>query len=399
MAHGDNAPSIHPKLGILHKGSPPTKNAPGVKGVSSIPAKFETVLSVGPRERKGFGSERKRFIGAEQDTPPGPGSYDRGLTMGLAHGSMSRKGYGPMVSVGRRFRTERAYYTGPGPCEYASRGAHPSPSDFNRSPATSAFHSRGSTSAVPVDPGSESSPGPGSYNWNDTTRTGRSLDYLARHGATSAFRARPHQSMTSVNLDSPSPTAYTMADPWDPRSTRASLLRSGPSSRAGTSAFAGGPRSPAGATASLPALLYGADAPDAKPDPGPGPGSYELNHFDTIQAGLGKGFGRMSAPFHIPESVDRFGRLRRAPATPNSLPGHVRSPLPTPFDVPSSSSSSAPTSPTRMATASFKSLTAGHAEFSDLQTASRPAPGPAFYRPKAQPQRQSFHINARKRYH
>lgn len=98
------------------------------------------------------------------------------------------------------------------------------------------------------------------------------------------------------------------ADPWDPRSTRASLLRSGPSSRAGTSAFAGGPRSPAGATASLPALLYGADAPDAKPDPGPGPGSYELNHFDTIQAGLGKGFGRMSAPFHIPESVDRFGR-------------------------------------------------------------------------------------------
>lgn len=68
-----------------------------------------------PRERKGFGSERKRFIGAEQDTPPGPGSYDRGLTMGLAHGSMSRKGYGPMVSVGRRFRTERAYYTGGAP--------------------------------------------------------------------------------------------------------------------------------------------------------------------------------------------------------------------------------------------------------------------------------------------
>lgn len=71
-------------------------------------------------------------------------------------------------------------------------------------------HLQGSTSAVPVDPGSESSPGPGSYNQNDTTRTGRSLDYLAHHGAVSAFRARPHQTMTSGNLDSPSPTAYTM---------------------------------------------------------------------------------------------------------------------------------------------------------------------------------------------
>lgn len=119
---------------------------------------------------------------------------------------------------------------------------------------------------------------------------------------------------------STSQQAYTLpsnqADPWDPRATSASLLHSGSSSRAGTSAFVGGPRCspPVAAASSLPALLYGPEAPDAKPDPGPGPGSYELNRFHTIQAGLGRGSAGCPRP-----STHQSSSISSARESPSSL--------------------------------------------------------------------------------
>lgn len=52
--------------------------------------------------------------------------------------------------------------------------------------------------------------GPGAYSSECLTRTGKTLDYLSKPGATSAFKAGPHQLIMSGNLDAPPPTAYTM---------------------------------------------------------------------------------------------------------------------------------------------------------------------------------------------
>ncbi len=59
------------RKGQIHKGpvTAPLKSVPGYKPVSSIPAKFETILYTGAREKKGFAVESRRFGESDNDNP------------------------------------------------------------------------------------------------------------------------------------------------------------------------------------------------------------------------------------------------------------------------------------------------------------------------------------------
>ena len=83
-------------------------------------------------------------MAAEKDMP-GPGTYLMhacGPTLEYSHDSISKKGYGSMVSRTTRWRGVRPVYSGPGPGEYSARSALEVDQDkyFNRAAATSAFH-------------------------------------------------------------------------------------------------------------------------------------------------------------------------------------------------------------------------------------------------------------------
>lgn len=134
----------HQQQGRLHKGTAtaPMKSVAGFKPVNSIPSKFETVLFTGPREQKGFLSEAKRFNDGEHDLP-GPGSYGQPLerTLEYQHDSISKKGYGPMVSRSKRFST-KVYYTGPGPTDYRRRDAALQERSFSTAAVSAAFQAQ-----------------------------------------------------------------------------------------------------------------------------------------------------------------------------------------------------------------------------------------------------------------
>ena len=88
-------------------------------------------------------SESKRFGEAERDNP-GPGTYLADAcspSLEYKHDSISKKGYGSLVSKEKRWRRVRPVYTGPGPGDYALRPTLEAErdKDFNRAPATSAF--------------------------------------------------------------------------------------------------------------------------------------------------------------------------------------------------------------------------------------------------------------------
>jgi hypothetical protein len=111
----------------------------GSKPQATIPARFETILFSGPRERKGFSSEARRFNDPENDLP-GPGSYDARpapLTAVKAE-STGKKGYGPLVSSARRF-SDRHFYTGPGPGEHGAATGALQDHSFSRAPVGPAF--------------------------------------------------------------------------------------------------------------------------------------------------------------------------------------------------------------------------------------------------------------------
>ncbi len=118
----------------------------GAWALPSLTAPLSTRLPC--REKKGFGSESKRFGDSEKDVP-GPGKYlEQAPSLEYTHESISKKGYGPMTSSSRRWRGVRPVYSGPGPGEFSSRSALEVEQDkyFNRAPTTAAFH-------PPVRPG------------------------------------------------------------------------------------------------------------------------------------------------------------------------------------------------------------------------------------------------------
>ncbi len=102
----------------------------------TIPISLHTFGTLPRREKKGFGSEGRRF-GTDETDNPGPGQYSLPESSHRPIESTSKKGYGAMVSKAQRFK-HKARYTGPGPGTYVVASYLP---DYHiQIGATSSFH-------------------------------------------------------------------------------------------------------------------------------------------------------------------------------------------------------------------------------------------------------------------
>ncbi len=126
------------------------------------------------REKKGFGSESKRFGEAEKDNP-GPGQYmsthmaleynrdsigkkvwhclhalirEACMVMHVCSHERPMQGFGPMVSRDKRWRN-RIISAGPGPGEFEQRA--PRENNFNKAVTTSAFHLPETSTIKPME--------------------------------------------------------------------------------------------------------------------------------------------------------------------------------------------------------------------------------------------------------
>ncbi|GFR46463.1 hypothetical protein Agub_g8039 [Astrephomene gubernaculifera] len=382
------------RKGQLHKGpvTAPLKSVPGYKPVCSIPAKFETILYTGPREKKGFSAESRRFQEPENDLP-GPGSYNsQPLPLDQTRPeSIGKKGFGAMVSQTRRF-SHRICYTGPGPADYIKHKPAVDGKSFSKAAVTSAFQDKSASSLVPLDRGAPHL-GPGTYEGAGITRKGDRVDYTSRPGASSAFKATGgHELILAGNLEAPPPTSYDLGDPWDMTHP---LSRGG--SRMGTSSFSGNAGRYGGSVGSMAAtldsLLFGApSAAAAKPETGPGPGAYELQDFASIRAKLSREAHRPSPQFLTPENAAAQRRQSRQvlASTSEKVAHDYLEPTHAPLHS---------HSPPKGVSAPFRSRSAGHEEVIDQRSyaASANAPGPAYYQPPTV-LRKSFHRNNKKNY-
>ncbi|KAJ9532113.1 hypothetical protein QJQ45_003831 [Haematococcus lacustris] len=413
--------------------APTELQRPPLRAPSSIPAKFETLLFTGPREKKGFGSEGRRFQDSEGDTP-GPGTYQpcptsqkggaatQGPTFEFHHDSISKRGFGPMASKARsreslqpaissaaagtaastgagidactiaatgdaRFE-RKTKYTGPGPGQYKPRAPDLMGADkyFNQAGATASFHPHQYPPNATAAREEAGLPGPGAYNPSET-RTGQKVDLLAAPQThRSAFKAGGHKLAILGNLESPPPTKYQLGDPWE-----GGLGKNAASgSKAGTSSFAG--RSMTSLNA-IPTIMFLQDAAPgtgkAGTDSSPGPGSY-----DPGPAPLAKPSAlKPTAAFTAHDFIDRFGKsIQPLPEAPGpvdySMGGSTRS-------AEQHAGRQQLRSPGPGVGAPFKSLSRGHADY-DMKELAR-APGPAYYSPKTTlMDHQSHHIRSKK---
>ena len=157
---------------------------------ASIPSRFETVLHHGATENDGFGSAASRFRAYDNDTP-GPGKYLANSSSSTfvwnpeLKGSISKKGYGGLVSNTNRFSNramlEAATMPGPGGSSKV-RSTVFTRNDF----------ARGETSANFAQPkryrdepklDDDKMPGPGSYQV-------KALQQTAVAGCASGFRSK-----------------------------------------------------------------------------------------------------------------------------------------------------------------------------------------------------------------
>ncbi|XP_033120954.1 O(6)-methylguanine-induced apoptosis 2-like [Anneissia japonica] len=143
------------RSGKIHKGSGVTAAS------SSIPSKYQTIV-IPNHDRKGFGSQSKRFgHGRDINENPGPGSY-------VGHGqatsdksSYSKKGYG-VGFVSKTQRNVRHKGTpGPGAAAYSLPSLLSTRNDFNKTVTTSSFQKR---IAVPTEDKASSNPAPNKYD-------------------------------------------------------------------------------------------------------------------------------------------------------------------------------------------------------------------------------------------
>ncbi|GIL70734.1 hypothetical protein Vretimale_3833 [Volvox reticuliferus] len=378
--------------GHLHKGpvTAPLKSVPGYKPVSSIPAKFETILYTGPREKKGFSVESRRFVEPDNDHP-GPGSYNaQALQLDRPRPeSIGKKGLGPMASQSRRF-SDRVFYTGPGPTDYRKPGTAIEDKSFSKAAVTSAFQEKGTSSLVPLDRASHL--GPGTYEGAGITRKGAKVDYLSKPGATSAFKnSTGHELILLGNLEAPASTSYDLGDPWVQASSRGGGSVRGGTSSFGTGAGRGG-ASVGSMAATLDSLLFGTPSNAAgKPDTGPGPGSYELQDYSSIRAMLSRQANRPSPVFLTADSSPPKQQNRQVLVSAGDKVAHDYL---KPSHAPLHS-----LNPGKGVSAPFRSRSAGHEEVIDQHaySISSNAPGPAYYQPPTTI-RKSFHKNAKQQY-
>ncbi|KAG1666286.1 hypothetical protein FOA52_004767 [Chlamydomonas sp. UWO 241] len=357
-----------------------------VKPVASIPSKFETVLYTGPREKKGFLVEERRFGEADTEVP-GPGQYKYAPSPIFTKESIGTQGYGSLVSKTRR--GTRTRYTGPGPGMYEAPTLAERP-DFNRSNTTAPFHSP--VKPAKLDTGDDQLPGPGAYRAEGATRTGQKLNWDGGRAYASSFKGTPHALALSAGKDSPPPNRYEFLDPWAANSPLNTASSRTPS-RAGLSSFAG--RSVSSSLGHVDPTIYLLDPKDVasrKPDTGPGPGSYESGEYGSVKSTIAKAVGRTGANFKEREYTDRFG----APlAAVLHDPDEARAMLESKVITRSAGAPRRLGSPTKGVVSAFKSEMPSRSDYNAQDIVGR-CPGPAFYSPKPKPGRTSHHMNARK---
>eukprot|EP01028_Stygiella_incarcerata_P013256 TRINITY_DN81721_c0_g1_i3.p1 TRINITY_DN81721_c0_g1~~TRINITY_DN81721_c0_g1_i3.p1 ORF type:complete len:137 (+),score=27.71 TRINITY_DN81721_c0_g1_i3:150-560(+) len=89
----------------------------------SIPSKYETILNVGEREKRGFGSSSFRLVDARgNDEGPGPGAFhmEGSLREGFMDLTRSKRGTGGLASREKRwFNLPSSTFNPPGPGSYS----------------------------------------------------------------------------------------------------------------------------------------------------------------------------------------------------------------------------------------------------------------------------------------
>jgi hypothetical protein len=188
---------------------------------ASIPSRFETVLHHEATENDGFGSAATRFRHSTHDVP-GPGKYGKNSTKSTfiwnseLKGSLSKKGYGGLVSKTNRF-SDRAML---------EAATMPGPGGSNKRPPKSLIFtrndfSRGESSAnfaIPKRYRDEPAvdldkmPGPGHYKINP-------LQQMAVASCASGFRSKtrrfPRGDNLGVSGKIPGPGAHNVQEAMD----------------------------------------------------------------------------------------------------------------------------------------------------------------------------------------
>jgi hypothetical protein len=297
---------------------------------SSIPAKSEQVLSA--IERKGgFGSSTDRFINLiEVESAPGPGQYKEILSSGSP--SLSRKGYGGLISKSPRFKRFQYNTLAPGPGSYTQ-------TEIATSAISSVFckpvHNPASKPTLPI-------PAPGSYE----VQTPSKNIYIS-----SPFKSKTKRGQEVVSSSPP---------PWNYNIESSFITDNKPSP-----SF----RLPVQARR-YPINLYDPHAPVPMENT-PGPGDYHNTSLPPLSSKPNGSFTKTDP--------DRFGNPSKFRKNKETTPG------------PGSYYSYSLKEKVSVSGAVFMSESER-----EVIKQPKKQPGPAFYRPTAIPKKKSFHLNSSK---
>jgi len=374
------AEKYHAAQGKTASGAPPVK--PAVRQPPSIPSRFRVAVSVEPHERKGFGTQVKRFAGDSTlaGPVPGPGSYYKPRNHWIRDpstcGSVSKKGFGGgFISKTTRFtdRGELESALAPGPGAYDPLTAQPLFNPNNQAPTSSMFApAKKSRLEDALGPVGTVTPAPGEYR--PFHHEGRfSMRHKRRQMASfkSTSRSRQDTEPVSPGADENGPGTYEVGAASD------ALHRFGKNEE------------PNAAFKSQ--SLRGIDAEIRAKRAQPGPGTYEVDQADLLMRTDVSSRLRSSAAFQ--NNARRFGGPQSALAAgPADVPG------PGAYGV-SAVGSIANAGTSSLADGLRKKSGYGFGSGSKRNTVDikREAPGPAFYTPSAPPKK-SFLMNSKMRW-
>jgi len=386
--------------GTLKRGAPAAtlRENTGAKSTSSIPTKYETVLSTTPVEQDAFGTRTQRFSHAENDLP-GPGKYYKprkamfeydNSQSSQVHPSISKRGFGGFASRSNRL-PRPAVGSGPGPMAYNHMAIIQSKAprqEHNKAMTSSSFAQPLDNVGPPLMPlyVTDAGPGPGSY-----VGVSNAVSVAPASAAVSVFASTSDRLVTSKDARSasklPGPGQYASSRGVGDTTRRGNMAPA-------LKANAGGHKT---VSLAAPSVIYG----DVMPHITPGPGSYEVGSSFEGDVAFRSSVGTLLSPrsassMFAETSTDRFGRP--APSTPNSAAASASRvympPGPGQYEVLVHTSAHMRRGG---AGSVFKSASSRGAD-GGFGGAFRP-PGPAFYSPNfAATSKKSFHLNGKKRW-
>lgn len=214
--HGDTKESFR-SCGryALPRHAPPRHMTRDKSKVPSIPSRYEVILFEGQREHLGFGSHALRFEGASAEEMPGPGNYGAKksfLEETLERSSWGIRGTGGFASRSKRFGARSMPSLPPpglgcpGPGAYNAQSAVAflkDPKNFNQAKCSSAFLSQRKDDTV------KQLPGPGQYS--------PFTDPKDASAAQAAFKSTSRRLGGTARVeDLPGPGEYFNAQPPSP---------------------------------------------------------------------------------------------------------------------------------------------------------------------------------------